>query len=141
METSDEMVSKIEEFWFNGNRELAVLLASQMEHLFVLMPFHCKIWDNPYLFAHRSGRHPEVNAFGCPTISSPDFNQYAWVKNHATTRKTSKGISRSTLCFGRGNQTWSVWEHHHYMEMSSVSRLRDSEMSQPMSQKMFHFDL
>ncbi len=136
--TSDEMVAKIEEFWFNGNRELAVLLASQIELSFVLMPFYCKIWDNPYLVVHRSDRHPEVNAFGCPTISSPDYNQYAWVES--SSHLTNPNAKFATLCFGRGNQTWGVKEYH-YMEMSSVSRLRDSEMSQPMSQKMFHFDL
>ncbi len=44
--TSDEMVAKIEKFWFNGNRVLAVLLASQNEDPFVLMPFYGKIRDN-----------------------------------------------------------------------------------------------
>lgn len=129
--TSDEKVAKIEEFWFNGNRELAVLLASQMEHLFVLMPFHCKIWDNPYLIAHRSGRQPEVNAFGCPTISSPDYNQYAWVESSS---------KFATLCFGRGNQTWGVKEHHS-MTIVPVTRLQDKEMSQPMTSKSLNFDL
>ena len=135
--TSDEMVAKIEEFWFNGNRELAVLLASQIEHLFVLMVFYGKIWDNTNLILLRGGVLPEVNAFGSPTISSPDYKQYAFVDIHLRVRSPS---ITSTLCFGRGNQTWDVQEHH-YMEMSSVSRLRDSEMSQPMSQKMFQFDL
>ena len=135
--TSDEMVAKIEEFWFNGNRELAVLLASQIEHLFVLMVFYGKIWDNTNLILLRGGVLPEVNAFGSPTISSPDYKQYAFVDMHLRVRSPS---ITSTLCFGRGNQTWDVQEHH-YMEMSSVSRLRDSGMSQPMSQKMFHFDL
>ncbi len=136
--TSDEMVAKIEEFWFNGNRELAVLLASQMEHLFVLMPFHCKIWDNPHLVVHRSGRHPEVHAFGCPTISSPDYNQYAWVES--SSHFTNPNSKFATLCFGRGNQTWGVKEHHS-MTMEPVNRLQDKKMSQPMTSKSLNFDL
>jgi len=136
--TSDQIVAKIEEFWFNGNRELAVLLASQIEDPFVLMPFYGKIRDNFDIIQVRNDRHPEVNAFGCPTISSPEYNQYAWEKALSIRNRYTRHLA--TLCFGRANQQWEVVEEH-VMKFKPVSRLTSYDCSQKMTSRKLQFDL